>query len=218
MKALSVFLNGSRDYVQGTQMMARAMEMAVAQAPGPHVLTSATFHRITDRGVLVAKAGIADAAESLGKIQLTTGAGALAFDLVEGPDPAPRQSVAVAPTWHEEPEARQGPLTTRFTVDGLCTGEDYLIAVVQILKQLHERLAPDVTDVWMTGFRSANIPFDPAFPAAKGTLETTCRRSMHGETSWQTLTLTSFTNHTLAVPIRAAITFAFKSGTVTHVN
>ncbi|MGI3167283.1 3-oxoacyl-ACP synthase III family protein [Pseudooceanicola sp. 200-1SW] len=65
------------------------------------------------------------------------------------------------------------------------------MAVVQIVKGLHEALGADVHDVWLTGFGSANIPFNP-FPATAGRLDVRFRRGMRGEEGWQTLMMTSF--------------------------
>lgn len=217
MQALDVFLNGKRSYVQGTQLIARVVDLAAADGTGPWLVKSATFQKMTDRTVTATEqdAGPDDAV--LGTIALSSEQGNKTFTLYDTDQPAPRASATPLASWTEMPDARQGPLTTKYDITGLTTGEDYLVAVVQIVKALHEDLADDVSDVWLTGFRSATIPFAP-FPATHGQLDISFRRSMKGEEGWQTLMMTTFESPQCAAPVRAAVTFFFRSEQFSHVN
>ncbi|WP_432658461.1 hypothetical protein [Pseudooceanicola sp. 200-1SW] len=81
-------------------MIARALELAVATSPGPHVLTAATFQRITDRLVSVAAPGTGAPEQVLGTLQLETGADRTSYELIEG------DTIGVLPAWREIAEAR----------------------------------------------------------------------------------------------------------------
>lgn len=224
--SLDVFLNGARSYVQGTQMIARSAEhlasLGPSDAPLPELQT-AVFHRISDRGVTIREGQAVSPKDApddlLGALVFAHGDARIGLHLVEAQDTAPRRDAPHAGRWSEQTAARQGALSTAFDVEGLKTGEDLLVAIVQTVKGLHEALAADVHDVWLTGFRSANVPLAGPLPSTSGVLSLQSRRVMKGPDVWQTLQMASFAPTDATMPeVRAAVTFSFKSQELTHVD
>lgn len=218
--ALDVCLNGARDYVQGTQMIARAAEIA-ARDRGPVTLAAAAFHRITDRTVALAPAEAAaeDDEAPLGTLVFTRPDGTRAdYRLLAEAAAAPRRAISVEPSWREIDGARQGPLSTAFALSGLGDGEDFLVSVVQTIKGLHEALAADVHDVWLTGLRGASVPMAAPFPVADGTLTLACRRMMPGRDSRQSLLMADMAGPDGGRVAAAAVTFSFRTEATIHVD
>lgn len=219
---LDVILNGKRQYVQGTQMIARSAEIAAAQKDSsPVILQAATFHRITDKAVQL-HPGMPDDNSSkdrlLGTLSFVSDSALTHYTLLERQNTAPRGEIAPRATWTRRNCPDEGRLSAAFDVDGLEQGEDLLVAIVQTIKGLHESLAPDVQDVWLTGFRAGNIPMSGTLPFHAGILTIQARRSMKGDGIWQTLQMASFVPANDAPPLRVAVTFAFKSETLSHVD
>lgn len=211
---LPVFLNGSRTYVQGTQILARTAD-AIA-FDGEVVLKQAVFQNITDRGVAIAEApGPTETA--LGRAQFTTADGETrAVNWVALGEGAPRKSVSLPCRWAKTDTASDHPLSATFDIENLSSGEDYLNALIQSIKGLHDALASDVRDIWFTGLRRSNIPL-PGFPETKGTLHLTFDRIMGRDGEYQSIQRTKFEGASGQV-IEAVVTFAFKSEEFTHVD
>lgn len=224
MHLLDVCQNGTRDYVQGTQMVARAADCLAAETGRAPVLQAATFYRITDKGVGLVPC-TADTAHDttampdlLGTLVFGDEDGPRHFQLVEMTDPAPRRALDVAARWSEIDGARSTKLSSRYAITGVARGEDFLNAIVQAVKLLHEDLADDVRDVWLTGFRSANIPMSDDFAVSDGTLVIQARRAMNTDAVWQTLQMVRFLDPNDQPVAQAAVTFTFKSESLDHVD
>ncbi len=213
---LDVVLNGSRGYVQGTQMLARAAEVI---APGkPVILRQAAFHSITDRLVSLIRADDADSLpeQTLGRAVFEGTDGQLiTVVFVEGAATAPRADIPPGCTWTRLDADRDNPLDADFALSGLTTGEDFLNALIQSLKDLHQSLKDDVSDVWFTGLRKAAIPL-PDFPEPEGRLEIRAERLMGRDEAFQSIQRITFEG-AAGTRLDAAVTFAFKSRTFSHV-
>lgn len=219
--ALDVCLNGRRDYVQGTQMVARSADHFAAAGAGPVVLSAAAFHRITDRevGIVTGTPGPDLAEHALGTLRFTGADGApLDAVLVAGPGAAPRRDIPVTATWEEIAGTRTNALSTAFALGGLARGEDFLVALVQTVKGLHEALADDVRDVWLTGLRGARIPLSGPFPVPRGRLDLEFRRLMPGTGTRQSLLMAAFSGEDGTPVARTAVTFSFRTEAPVHVD
>ena len=209
---LPVFLNGARDYVQGTQIISR---LAGAVSDGSELtLHSVDFHKITDRVVYAAERDATDwekeSGDVLGRVVFSASQQQRRFVLLQGVDVAPRKSIAENARWQELTDQRKGRLTTTFWIDNLQTDEDFLIAVVQTLKLLHEALADDVSDVWLTGMRASNIPMGGAFPVSAGNLSLTENRVMRRGLQWQSMCTARMYAQDGTDIASVAVSFAFK--------
>ena len=220
MISLDICLNGARSYVQGTQLIARSAEALAEARPGAAItLRSAAFHRMTDRHVdLSIGAEAEQVGDPIGVLNFGSNDAPEVAYLYEPGATAPRRDIAVAAAWDKCAADHDGVLSAGFELSGLHTGEDLLVAIVQTVKGLHEALAEDVKDVWLTGFRSANIPMAGPFPDPEGVLQLQSRRVMKSDGVWQTLQMASFVGRQGGDPIRAAVTFSFKSKALTHVD
>ncbi|MEO1308199.1 MAG: hypothetical protein AAFV38_09805 [Pseudomonadota bacterium] len=218
---LEVFLNGKRTYVQGTQLVARATEFAAKTEKEPLTVSAAAFQRITDKLVFIRpgapqKSGEDD--KELGSLVLRGSDGPLNYTFVEGSEEAPRRDVPPACTYALVAGSQSDVLSGTFEIAGLSTPEDYLVALVQSVKQLHEGISDSVHDIWFTGLRAANLPVTHPFPCATGRLTLSYRRLMQGEDAWQSLLAVEMTDPDGAPVTKSAISFAFKSETRPNVD
>ena len=177
LQRLAVFLNGERDYVQGTQMIARAAEAWAPQLGPRAVLTSAAFRKITQNKILclggdtpppegLALIGEASfAAQPGGSRQATT------LRFAELAEPAERQLLAETIVY-QPLAALQPGLAGDFAFAGLKSFEDLLILIVQSVKAVHEAAGPEIHDIWFTGCRQTALPLGaPSMTAGKLTVK-----------------------------------------------
>lgn len=214
---LNVFLNGPRTYVQGTQIIARSGEALFGQAAG--VLRQATFHNITDRLVTMVPTDLAQdfSGKSVGRGMYESAAGvAMPIIWFEQDSPAPKQDCLPNCKWVRQDYEQTHRLSARFSITGLHNGEDFLIALIQTIKEIHSALADDVTSIWFTGLRRANIPL-AAFPVTSGTLTIDGERFVGRDGEFQSMQRISF-EHDEDVSVTAVVTFAFKSKEFSYVD
>lgn len=217
---LPVFLNGARDYVQGTQIISR---LAGTIGDGSAVtLHSVDFHKITDRVILAAERDATkpekESGDVLGRVVFVAAQQQRRFVLLQGAEIAPRKSIVENAKWHELTDLRKGRLTTTYAIDNLQTDEDFLISVVQTLKILHEALADDVSDVWLTGMRASSIPMGCAFPVSSGDLTITENRVMRRGSQWQSMCTAELSGQDGTVIASVAVSFAFKTEGEIHAD
>jgi hypothetical protein len=214
---LNVFLNGPRTYVQGTQILARSGEALFGQTSG--VLRQATFHSITDRLVTMVPANSAQDVQgaSVGRATYEDGEGVAIPVVWHAQDgPAPQRDCPPACEWVQQDHEQTHPLSAKFSINGLRNGEDFLIALIQTIKELHSALADDVTAIWFTGLRRANIPL-AAFPATSGTLTLAGERFVGRNGEFQSMQRISFESGE-DISVNAVVTFAFKSKDFSYVD
>lgn len=162
---LEVGLRGTRNYVQGSQILARTAEIVAREHPGA-VLVTAKFTRITLLGVeLVLGEGEAPSGgEEIGRGQFDTGDGRLQARWFEVPGPeAPRIDDVPGSTSGLAPDG-QGGGRADFAIAG--TFESYLAAVIECVKALHAGRAERVSDIWFTALVGARLPVTPTYPTA----------------------------------------------------
>lgn len=184
---LDVGLRGTRDYIQGSQILSRTSELLAAEADAPIALVSAKFTRITEQGVQVALAADdAVAGEEIGSAQYDEGGTRRVVRFVEVPGPtAPRIDDVDKVTSGLE-VAADGSAACAFAIAG--TFESYLVAVIEFVKAAHATRAEGVRDIWFTALMGARLPLEPVYPTS-GTMRLTPKiERMAGERT-QTLGL-----------------------------
>jgi len=201
---LEVGLRGTRDYVQGSQILARTAEIVAADHPDA-VLVSAKFTRITRQGVVAAFGADAaeGAGEEIGRGRFDLGGERLEVRWHERPGPeAPRIDDVPGSTSGLAPDGEGGG-TCAFAIGG--SFESYLAAVIEFVKALHAGRGERVTDIWFTALMGARLPVGDAYPAT-GALTATAEveRVAHGRL--QTLSLVDTTGD--GAPPRYQICFS----------
>lgn len=217
---IDVYLNGKRTYVQGTQLIARGAEALAKAYPDTAIeMRSATFHQMSDQTVSLSIGAETDNMGSpIGQLIFSANEEQKTVYLYQTGEIAPRRDISVDAESKKRGDSHDGALSADFQLSGLKTGEDLIVAIVQTVKGLHEALAEDVTDVWLTGFRSANIPMADEFPVTAGELQLRSRRTIKNDDLWQTILMASFVGSNGSSPMQTAVTFSFKSKSLTHVN
>ena len=160
---LDVGLRGTRDYVQGSQILARTGELVAAAEDGAVVLLSAKFTRITEQGVRVALDQADDAdGEEIGTARYDQGGAVrtVRFLEVPGPKAPPIEEVAKVTSGLAVDPA--GEASCDFAIEG--TFESFLVAVIEFVKAAHAARADGVRDIWFTALMGARLPLAPSYP------------------------------------------------------
>lgn len=160
---LDVGLRGTRDYVQGSQILARTGELIGAEADGAVALVSAKFTRITEQGIVVAldEADVLEGDE-LGRAQYDHDGARRVVRFAEVPGPkAPRipEVDRVTSGLIVDPG---GSASCAFAIEG--TFESHLVAVIEFVKAAHAARADGVRDIWFTALAGARLPLAPVYP------------------------------------------------------
>lgn len=159
---LSVYLRGSRNYIQGSQILGRTAEWLANERVDPSlVLVAAKFSRITAQGVVATLASN----DEQSSVRAATWIGEARYS-----------AAGYSPTvhFHERVGHRaetiadtktrlqdfivEGRLmaSTSYEVDG--THESFIGATIESVKRLHASLENNVTDIWFTGLTTAQLP------------------------------------------------------------
>lgn len=154
MHPLDVALLNGRGYVQGSQMIARAAQLAGEHA----VLTNAKFTRLTEHSVLAVRAPAAFevSASHIGSIEFSTRAGPVHFDLHESKQHAPAREGAEAARVVNV--VHDGALSGQFWFDTDDGFHGVIAGLVSGVKLLHLAVAPCIKDVWFAGLRNLHVP------------------------------------------------------------
>ncbi len=211
---LPVCLNGERDYVQGTQMIARSAEILEECFGIEPVLYTAAFHKITDHQVAVCTdESDLDEAAALGDMLFTLDRDRTAkLFLIELPQTAPREVVPVGCRYEFIETVGEDLRHAIFQISEIGGGEDLLVALVQSLKSLHETAFPGASNIWFTGLRDGKIPMGTTL-AGLGScrLELRIIRRLPGRVGWQSMTTATVLDDDDERRAEAVMSFAFKS-------
>ena len=211
--ALAVFLRGKRDYVQGTQLIARLAEQA---APTGSRLTQATFSRITANVVCWQAAETCDAHDPIGQVHFVKDGVEHVFQLLDTGLAAPRQDtdMGVRVELEDSPSA----LTGRYRAEHPGDLEGLLNVLVQSVKHLHERAGAGVHDVWFTGMRQFAVPVDGQSGPFRGVVDIRQRRLIRRGVLHQSIVEVTVTDHDRSERHHGMVNFAFKSEHAIHVD
>ena len=203
---LAVDLLNGRNYVQGSQTLARLCGLPVLEGA---TLLQARFTRITDRlvGARLRGAVVADPAV-IGDVDFVRDSVPFAWEIVELEGMAP---VAARPTAIVlEGLDDDGALCGQCRFSGALGIEGVLDVLVQAIKALHQRLAEPTCDIWFTGLREWHLPVrGPTVPAA-GALQVRCLRRSSAGVRHQSLLRAAISGEGLA-PAEGLVTFAWRT-------
>lgn len=201
---LDVFLRQSRDYVQGTQIVARSAECL---AESDWIFEQAIFSAITNRVISIC-ASCNEQQANIGRVTFSKGDASKLFYLEESDELAPRFNtpMLVKVAFIKE---QDGSITYRY--ESALDFEGLLNAMVQAIKAEHERVFLAAYDIWLTGFRGFKIPVDILPSCASGSISLRRGRVMGGDGVFQTLWMLSMQDDHQEQVARGTVTFAFKS-------
>ncbi len=175
-----VFLRGERDYVQGTQMIARAAECL----EGSHwIFERAVFSQITRRDVSFSEP--VGGAEHIGTLRFVSQRKEKReFRVFETETLAPRryQDLTV-----KAARSNAGPGDPAiYSFAGVHQFEDMLNAIVIAIKTEHHIRFQGCQKVWLTGLRNLRLPVNEKMPGS-GVVTIAMNREMRGNDVYQTL-------------------------------
>jgi hypothetical protein len=158
-KDLDVFFRGRRTYIQGSLILSLTAAWPGLRLglEGPVLLHEAGFTSLVDHGVRAVLD--ADGAGGFGTARFSVGGASRTVRFVAVDDTSPPR-VGDEPTRLESLAIAEGLNGEAVAAVGGGFG-DFLCAVVEANKRIHERAADGVYDVWFTGLRKAAIPTDP---------------------------------------------------------
>ena len=165
---IEVYLNGGREYIQGTQMVAQACALASTRFEPTASFLQASFTRITSKQISASTVLRDGSAKPVGRADFGTSSGRQSFHFYEGALQAERRSLPEQCVYNilERGKLLEGS----FSFCNVSTVDDLLTVVVQTIKFLHEQLSQDVRDIWFTGIRSFDIPLKKEAIPATGQL------------------------------------------------
>jgi len=197
---LDVFLRGTRDYVQGTQLIVRAAE---ALTGDDWLFDRAVFSQITDRKVELSMEKPDQPV--LGTLRFKRNDETADLFLISLDEAAPKSDlplgIEVAAT-----ESFCDPATYHFTgANGL---EGVLNVIVQAIKAEHTVRYPLARDIWLTGMRGFSCS-TKIRPSGEGVLEMKLLRTLAKHQNVQTLWSVSLIVNGLQVET-GNVTFNYK--------
>jgi hypothetical protein len=207
---LKVTLAGSRNYVQGTQMLARAAELLADFGPSPQMLKKAGFRRITSR--LVAASRLPEGPEGqrpIGAATFGTSAGDTAIHFFELPSDAPRAPVRHMPAMSHTTIPAE--FNGAFDFSAVHEFEDLLNLMVQSTKRVHEASQPDARDIWFTGLTDGELPLRREFIPMSGRVTIDHVRTVARPPQYQTLSQATASSPGV-VPVSVVLSFVFTVG------
>jgi len=202
---LDVYLRGGRDYIQGTQIIARIAETL----PEAHwTLRRAEFARIT--GSRVAISETIPGRDALGSVEfLHSHEAPRRFFLVDTHLPAPRRDDPLG--IHVLRIDGSNPPDSAYVFDGVRDIEDMLNVLVQATKGEHERRFVGCHDIWLTGFRNTSLDTGWSGPR-EGVVLLSLFRQLGAAPQFQTVWMFEAQGAERVRIASGAITFAYKLG------
>jgi len=160
---LDVGLRGTRDYVQGSQILARTGELVLAEANASVSLVTAKFTQITEQVVRVAlDEADTDSGVEIGTAQYDVDGVRRAVRFFEVAGPTAGRIDDVQKVTSDLAIAADHSASCRFAITG--TFESYLVAVIEFVKAAHASRGEDVVDIWFTALMGARLPLAPTYP------------------------------------------------------
>jgi hypothetical protein len=200
-----LFLRGTRNYVQGTQIIARSTDHLPA---GSWFLSSAKFSSITANLV---EFHDQPHAREIGLVQFASPDGEHhALTVVETDTPAPRRDEPMPVQCRPAAGGDEDGKSVAYDFSEAGDFEDLLNAFVIAIKAEHVRRFAGAADIWFTGLRGGDLSVSD--PPARGRLSLTLMRQLAGEPAHQTLWRADLRDAAGQSVGRSAITFSYVPG------
>ncbi len=204
---MPVFLRGKRNYIQGTQMIARASERL---GEGRWTLKRAQFAQMTANAVAASPAEIAG---GIGAAEFESADAIVAiWNFADTGRPAERRDDPMGVTLESRVVIDEA--SVEYEISSPPTFEGLLNALVQATKGEHEERYRSASDVWLTGFRNIDLPVSDGWGTGRSVLRLTLLRRMGRAPQFQTYW--SFELRDAADPaltLTGATSFAYKQET-----
>lgn len=203
---LDVFLRGSRNYVQGTQIVSRTADLT---GKSGWVFKTAAFSTITTNYLSAVEGAAPQGQDVVAKLMFASPeSGTKSFSIFERNDVAPQRDEAMPISLDDRQEVDD--TTSIWPYDGAKSFEDILNVLVQATKAEHVHRWPDAFDIWFTGARGWQIPLD-LDSLSGGTVTLKMYRQMGVPSAVQTIWQIEI-NDTSGAAFQGMFTFVHKSG------
>ncbi len=160
---LDAGLRGSRDYIQGSQVLSRAAELLSDQKN--LVLRQAKFSRISHKQIFLSPLRLSGKEHPLlteiGYARFSSDEGyhnTFFFEKEDGQTAKKIDEVVSPIVSLKNTSSDMGEPEGTAEVSFFGDLEGVLSSVIAVTKRLHQDISPDVSDVWFTGLQRASIP------------------------------------------------------------
>jgi hypothetical protein len=202
---LDICLNGGRNYVQASQILARTADIVHLRAPDAQMV-AASFNHITSRKVIASFSQIddvPDADQPIGRAQFVSGDLHIPVSFFETDEAAPTRDLNMNVDL-------QMTRNSRFHYSNQGSFEDYLDMIIQSVKAHHIAAYPGINDVWFTGIRGCSIPVQSAPRTLAGHIDIDVVRTANNGNQWQTISKVIISTDS-GCTNDAVISFAYKT-------
>ena len=204
--SLNVFIRGSRDYVQGTQIVSRTAELL---PDGDWKMTLCQFKKITKQ-IVGASLVENKSAPSIGRAVFENSLGQrLNYYFYNQEPSAASMNTDMDIDWHLKRSTE--PLCGTIYFQRLSSFESGLNVMVQGVKELHSMLNNSVHDVWWTGLRGGalNVKWKESLTA--GQINVNPIRILANNGSYQSLVQLNWAFEGVEDKLKCFVSFVVKS-------
>ncbi len=204
---LAVFVRGNRNYIQGTQIIARCSECC---GGANTKLFDATFHSITQNVVSCIETKCTlETDDIIGVVRFLDDGVIREFHIRDTGKPAPQRETGMDIEIVRQTGATHELATYRY--GGAHQFEACLNVIVQATKDCHSLQPGCLQDIWLTGIRRFELPLNWSGTMAKGTLVIQRVRSLVDEVGGrqQTLSRVTMTGADEEESVTGFVTFVF---------
>lgn len=215
MHQLKVYLNGDRDYIQGSQILARSAVLVNNQYPGSCLISAGFSHTTKHNVMAIISPGNEiinheNTGREIGRAQFVCGQTNIPVSFYETGEQANKCDLLQRVILKPEDNPQTTDNVARFLYSNVRCFEDFLDMIVQSAKMHHIRSTSDIYDVWFTGIRGCMIPVMTDDETTSGITDIEIVRSTNKQRQWQTISKIEIRaengkNH------NAAVSFAYKS-------
>ena len=179
---IPVFIRGKRNYVQGTQIIARAAELIADETFNFH---QASFHQITDKLLMISdNADLKESADFIGEVVFLKGLEKVNLFVIKSSYLAPIRDI---PMDMEIKFVQSIENEIFYSLEKCNDWESLINGIVQVFVIEHKRIFPKAKDIWLTGIRNTLIPLAVQAKNEKRSLKIKLKRSYKSELNNQTL-------------------------------
>ena len=166
--SIPTFLNGNREYVQGTLMVGRVCDLLQVLPEEMIFLRSATFLQITSHTVRTSLLPYENNTQPIGHALFSIGGEQITVYFYEEEKQATRMEMPEQCQYAQT--SNPGTLQGDFSFTNVFSTEDLLVALVQSIKSLHEQLPGHVTNIWFAGIKDLYVPVKEGLVPEAGTM------------------------------------------------
>lgn len=204
---LRAFLRGDRNYIQGTQLIARCAELFDDPSA---FLFDAAFTEITEKEVIACPPEVAStwSFSTIGRVAFQVGDTIHQLALLKTQRSVERLDADMNIAYAVMPSEQQFEGVATFS--GITDIEGMLNVIVQTIKSLHSTSEPKAEDIWFTGLRRLPLPAKWDVSLANGQVTVKCMRRMNNDVNVQTMLQTAIEFTDDPRRLTGMVSFAFR--------